>query len=639
MTLSSHSGTVGTMPISIELGLQWLPPCPDDFRHRVRALAASPQLGADVQGLASHALGPNQLNQLAKAIAALQQGGQSLGPLVPFTLGVIGTGTLDLLMPQLVATATRHGVDLHCVTAPFGQIAQQAFDPASAVNAARCDAVLLALDQRDLPLAGTADNPDGVETALALLRALRRGLRDHGGAVVIVQTLAEPLAPIFGHFDARWPETPLAQVRAFNQALMAELAGGPDILLDVASMASTVGTATWFSPAEWHLAKLSVSMACLPWYADHVGRVIGAMRGKARRCLVLDLDNTLWGGVIGDDGLRGIRLGQGDPVGEAHLALQHYALTLHRRGVVLAVCSKNEEAVARQVFRDHPDMALREEHIAVFQANWIDKAANIRAIADELSLGLSSFVFMDDNPAERAIVRQRLPEVAVPELPEEPALYTRILAASGYFEATGYSSEDASRATFYRDNARRATLLEASGDLDSYLASLDMEIRFSPFDSVGGDRIVQLINKSNQFNLTTRRYTAIEIAAIAAAPQGATLQVRLSDRFGDNGMISTVILRLIDSDIWAIDLWLMSCRVLGRRVEDAVLNEICRLARLQGIAWLEGVYIPTDRNMMVRDHYARLGFEPMGQDETGQTRWRWPTDRLRPDAPMRVVHD
>lgn len=626
-----------------ELGLDWLLPCPDDFRSRVRAFASADRSGEAAMALARHGMGVNALNQLAKALGKLRSDGRSLAPLSPFRLGLLGTGTLDLIAPQLVASAARHGLDLTCVTAPYGQLVQQAFDPASTINRAGCDAVLLALDYQDLPLAmaQAADGADPVEASLTFLRGLRNNLRRHGGATVIVQTLAEPVVTMFGHFDARRASTVLARVRACNQALALDLADGEDVLLDVAALAATVGTANWFSPSQWHLAKMPVAMACQPLYADHVCRVLGALRGKAKRCLILDLDNTLWGGVIGDDGMEGIRLGQGDPIGEAHLALQRYALMLHERGIVLAVCSKNEEAVARQVFREHPDMLLREEHIAVFQANWVDKASNIRAIAHELSLGLSSFVFVDDNPAERAIVRQQLPEVAVPELPADPALYERVLAAAGYFEAITFSQEDAARTGFYRDNARRAQLLEQSGDLGAYLASLNMQLNFAPFGEIGRERIVQLISKSNQFNLTTRRYGAVEVEAMAQDPDLITLQVRLSDCFGDNGMISVVILRPStrdgEADVMDIDLWLMSCRVLGRRVEDAVLNQISRLARERGVRWLRGVFKPTDRNMIVRDHYAGLGFAPDGHDAHGATYWRWSTSDTRPTPPMQVT--
>jgi len=324
---------------------------------------------------------------------------------------------------------------------------------------------------------------------------------------------------------------------------------------------------------------------------------------------VLDLDNTLWGGVIGDDGIEGINLAQGDATGEAHLSVQRLALSLRERGIVLAVSSKNTDDIARRVFREHPEMLLRESHIAVFQANWDDKATNIRAIADELSLGVDALVFLDDNPAERGLVRQMLPEVAVPELPDDPALYARTLAAAGYFEATTFSDEDKQRAAFYQANARRVSLEKQAGDVSAYLASLDMEISFKPFDATGRARISQLINKSNQFNLTTRRYTESEVADLEKDSDCFTLQVRLADAFGDNGMIGVVICRATTPRMWTIDTWLMSCRVLGRGVERMVLLELLHHAELGGAERLIGVYRPTDRNGMVRHHYMGLGFK------------------------------
>ncbi len=248
-------------------------------------------------------------------------------------------------------------------------------------------------------------------------------------------------------------------------------------------------------------------------------RVLSALRGKSRRALVLDLDNTIWGGVIGDDGLQGIQCAQGDAAGEAYLSVQRLALELRERGIVLAVSSKNNDEVARSPFRHHPELLLKEEHIAVFQANWNDKATNIKAIAQELSLGLDSMVFLDDNPVERNLVRQILPEVAVPELPSDPALYARTLAAAGYFESVVFSDEDVKRARYYQDNARRVGLQKQAGDIDAYLESLQMEITFQPFDETGRARIAQLINKSNQFNLTTRRYTESEVAAAESGPK------------------------------------------------------------------------------------------------------------------------
>jgi FkbH-like protein len=318
--------------------------------------------------------------------------------------------------------------------------------------------------------------------------------------------------------------------------------------------------------------------------------------------------------------------------------VQRLALELRQRGIVLAVSSKNTDAVAREPFAKHPEMLLKMEHIAVFQANWNDKATNIQAIADQLSLGLDAMVFLDDNPVERGLVRELLPQVAVPELPEDPAWYARTLTAGGYFEAVTFSAEDLKRAGFYQDNARRATLLKLVGGVDAYLASLDMTMTLQPFDSTGRARIVQLINKSNQYNLTTRRYTDSEVAEAERDPSVFTLQVRLTDTFGDNGMISVVICRQASAGVWDIDTWLMSCRVLGRKVEQMVLREILKHARAAGVYKLTGIYLPTDRNKLVVDHYAKLGFTKMHEDESGTTRWELVVEGAEPEsAPIVVV--
>ena len=318
------------------------------------------------------------------------------------------------------------------------------------------------------------------------------------------------------------------------------------------------------------------------------------------------------------------------------MAVQSLALMLRKRGIVLAVCSKNTDEIARSPFREHPEMLLREEHFAVFQANWNDKATNLKAISDELSLGLDAMVFLDDNPVERGFVRSALPQVAVPELPADPAGFARTLAAAGYFEAIAFSDEDRQRAEMYQLNARRVALQHQVGDLDTYLASLEMEIHFCPFDLTGRARISQLINKSNQFNLTTRRYSEAEIDQVQNDPSAFTMQVRLIDRFGDNGMISVIICRLSEPGIWAIDTWLMSCRVLGRKVETMVLREINMHARAAGINTLVGTYIPSEKNGLVRDHYQALGFAKIGEDESGATRWTLSTSTDVPDGPFKV---
>jgi FkbH-like protein len=606
--------------------LAWLPK-PDDFRAACATVtAAQAHWGRDLRRLANHALTEAQLKRLAGVIAELRAQGRALAPLSPFKLGLIGNGTLDLIAPALVASAARHGVDLTCVTTDYGQAAQQALDPGSALNQARCDAVLIALDHRGLPLRPSvidpADAAVSVDEAVAFVGRLRAAMRDASGAQCVIQTLAAPPEPLFGSLDRATPGSMRQVTEAFNTALVASLAGSRDLVFDVASLAQAVGLAEWHSPTQWNMAKLPFAGAWLPLYADHAARILGALRGKSRRALILDLDNTLWGGVIGDDGIEGIVLGEGDPTGEAFLSVQRLALALRERGIALAVSSKNTDEIARGPFRSHPEMLLKESHIAVFQANWNDKASNIKAIADELALGLESLVFLDDNPVERGLVRQLLPEVAIPELPDDPALYARTLAMAGYFEATAFSDEDRKRADFYQSNAQRVALKSQVGGVEDYLASLAMVITFQPFDGAGRVRIAQLIAKSNQFNLTTRRYNEADVEALERDPAVFTLQVRLRDVFGDNGMISVVVCRPRGAAAWEIDTWLMSCRVLGRGVEAMVLKEILAEARHRGVTEVFGTYLPTERNALVVDHYRKLGFEQVSADADGRTEWR-----------------
>jgi FkbH-like protein len=628
------------MTENLYVRLAWLPPPPMDFAAACKALDSTPAVGPAARALANHALDPNQLSRLGRAIARATAAGRTLSPLEPFRLALIGNGTLELLVPILVATAARHGVALECIHAAYGQMTQEALDPSSRINSSQPDAVLLAVDYRGLPLqfiAGdaAAERAD-IDCAVAQINTIRDGIRRHCGAVVIVQTVAPPPETLFGGFDCIVPGTPRRLIERLNHAITENVAGTNDPVLDVAHLAETVGLGTWHSPALWNLAKLPFDDSCLPIYADHLLRLIAALRGRSRKCLILDLDNTVWGGVIGDDGLEGIKIAQGDATGEAHLAVQQLALSLRGRGIVLAVSSKNTDEIARAPFREHPEMLLKEEHFAVFQANWNDKATNIKAIAEELSLGLDAMVFLDDNPVERALVRQVLPQVAVPELPEDPAWYARTLAAAGYFESTAFSAEDRARADMYQSNARRVALQSQAGDLDAYLASLGMEILFAPFDRVGRARISQLINKSNQFNLTTRRYSEAEVATADEESEVFTLQVRLVDRFGDNGMISVVICRPDRSCVWAIDTWLMSCRVLGRQVEQMVLREIILHARESGIQTLIGTYHPTEKNALVRDHYHKLGFKNLAERSDGTTEWSLATATEVTAAPMIV---
>jgi FkbH-like protein len=625
--------------------LRWLPRAPGDFRRRLRSLRSTERtFASDLKALASHALDLNQLTQLGGIIATKRAGGDALEPLIPFRLAILSNSTVDLLIPALTASAVRHGVSLEIVPHAYDQIVQEALTPDSAINRSGADAVLFAIDYRALPLAGSVGDRTAagsvVRGALGYLQSLRDGIKSQSNPVCIFQTFAPPVETLFGSLDRMVPATMRAMLTEINRELSTYVAGSNEVLLDVAAIAETIGLADWHDTQMWNLAKLPFAEHVIPLYAEHVARTVAAICGRSRKVLVLDLDNTVWGGVIGDDGVEGIKIAQGDAIGEAHLAVQRLALNLRERGVVLAVSSKNTDDVARRPFERHPEMLLRLQHIAVFQANWADKATNLRAIAEELSLGLDSLVFLDDNPVERGLIRSLLPDVAVPELPEEPSYYARTLAAAGYFESIAFTIEDSQRADSYRANAGRAQLQNQVGGVEAYLASLDMTITFAPFDATGRARIVQLINKSNQYNLTTHRYTAHEIMTVERDPDAFTLQVRLADRFGDNGMISVVICRPGGAASWQIDTWLMSCRVLGRRVETMVLREILRHAMSRGIEKLVGTYIPTEKNALVADHYAKLGFTRVAHEGSGLTRWELSVALASvPAAPMRAVSD
>jgi FkbH-like protein len=603
--------------------LPWLPRAGADLRARLRAIEedAGRDWGLGLQQLAGEFLGLNQALSLAKAHDRLRARAASPA-LTTFRLGLVSTASTDFLKPFLIASGLRHGLSVEVIAADFGQLMQEALDPESQINRAKPHAVLLAVDYRGLPLrrADASDWPPfAPDVALEQLTLVRDGFRRNCGATCLVQTL--PTAPglLFGSLDAATAGTLRATIAAINAHLVRDVPERGDVLLDIDWLAQSIGLEQWYDDRHWYLARMPCSQRALPLYADFVARSLAAIRGKARKCLILDLDNTLWGGVIGDDGLEGIALNQGDAQGEAFRAIQQTALDLRKRGVVLAVCSKNEDAIARLPFRSHSGMLLKEDDIAVFVANWDDKATNIERIARRLELGVNAMVLLDDNPVERAQVRAALPQVAVPELGEDPTEYPRLLLAAGYFESVSFTREDLSRAHEYRANVERDQMLAGSRNLEDFLRSLQMRIRFARFNAAGRKRIAQLINKTNQFNVTTRRYTEQQVEAMERAADRYTLQVAVSDKFGDNGMISVVICD-VSGGRWTVDTWLMSCRVLNRRIEEAILNRIVADARAAGASQLVGSYIPTDRNEIVRDLYQRLGFTP------GATAGEWTLD-------------
>ena len=582
-------------------------------------------MGRRLRGFCSHRLSISQLRTVGARIATSVAKGTELAALRAVRLGLIGAGTLDFLADALPGTAPRFGLRMTVAPVAYNALGNT-FGDLGLEGPLDCVAILPDLRSfaRPAMLLDPVEHGRALNRAMEMIERMIAAVRARSTGGIVLATI--PLDPdgMLSTSDRAIPGSDWRFTIDLNAAIT-ELAQRERLALwDLAAVASAVGARTWRDPVSLHVAKSPFGIDLAPVLADRLCAIVAALMGKGRRALVLDLDNTCWGGVIGDDGLDGIVVGQGDAAGEAHLALQSYALALRQRGIPICVCSKNEDEIAREPFRSHPDMLLREEHIAVFQANWSDKATNLQSIADQLSLDPEALVFVDDNPAERARVRQLFPEVAVPELPDDPAFFTSFVAAGGYFENPLINGEDLGRALAYRDNARRAEIRETLGSYDEYLRSLDMTLTVRPFDGMGRARIAQLIAKSNQFNLTTRRRSEAEVAAIETADDWLGLQFRLSDTFGDNGMICVVILRF-ENDAAIIDTWLMSCRVLERQVEQAVLNQIVRNARERGALTLIGEYIATPRNAMVAEHYAKLAFAPL-EGEQGDDVSRWLLD-------------
>ncbi|MGY8821297.1 MAG: HAD-IIIC family phosphatase [Pseudomonadales bacterium] len=576
-----------------------------------------------------------RLDRLAsEGLRALASGETTNSGLRPLRIALLSSHTVDHLVPAIRVAGLQRRLALSVHVAPYGMYRQALLmDDAELANFAP-QLIVLALDARDAPLqlpleASQADVDAAVAERVDELRLLWRRARERYAAQVVQQTIVPADPPIFGSFEALVPASPYALIDRLNAAIRAAAREDGVLLMDLAWEAARGSYGDGLAePVRWHQAKQLVSPNLAPLYGDQLARIAAASIGLSRKCLVLDLDNTLWGGVVGDDGVDGIHLGQGSPSGEAFLAFQRYAAQLARRGIILAACSKNDLSVAEAAF-NHPEMALKRSDIAAFVANWEDKAGNLRRIASMLDVGLDSLVFVDDNPAERDIVRRELPEVAVPELPDDVADYPARVAAAGYFEAVSFTSDDATRGRNYALNAERKAAMSQATDMEGYLRGLEMVLTATPIGAAELARSTQLINKTNQFNLTTRRYSEAEVERIASDPAAVALAIRLADKFGDNGLISVVLARpdaAVASDELLIDSWLMSCRVLGRQVEDAMLDVLTNAATAAGYRALIGEYRPTERNGMVAEHFPRLGFvqHPAPADSTRDaTFWRY----------------
>lgn len=546
-------------------------------------------------------------------------------------LALLSDAALQHLTPVLRTLFHRAGADVEIYEGAFDAVQVGAFDTSSGLYRFEPDAIAILNSVQALRArfcSRKVSAPDFLEVEIARVTQIWDAIQAHSRAIVLQSNFVAPYERHFGNFDQKVPESFSSVVAALN-ARIADCARGRGgvLIQDVESVASWVGRRTWFDDRLWDIAKIFCALDHLPLVAQNMVDMVSAARGRVVKCVVADLDNTLWGGVIGDDGLDGIRLNaHGD--GEAYYRLQQYLLELVRRGILLAVCSKNNYEDAILPFDKHPDMVLKREHVAAFVANWDDKAKNIRAIRETLNIGFDSMVLLDDNPFERNLVRELVAGVIVPELPEDPADYVRAVAELNLFETTSFSSEDVKRTDRYRAEQERRQRQAAYSNVDEFLRSLDMRITVTRFDPFHLPRIAQLFQRSNQFNLTTRRRGEADCKALMVEDRYLPLYAGLSDRLGDHGLISIVVLEKLDGEL-AIRDWLMSCRVIARGVEQYLMNEVIGHARRLGLERVSGEFIPTAKNAMVTDFFARFGFTKVREVE-GHSQWVLKVDSYRP---------
>jgi FkbH-like protein len=536
-------------------------------------------------------------------------------------IALVSSSTIDFLSDHLKFQLGLAGFDAEIFIAEFNTVQQTLFNSESELYKFNPDIIWIFSTYRDALSFNQAYSKNScaagrVERAIDRYSELWRAIKKNSDAYIIQNNADTPLTRTFGNYECCLSWSDLNFIRSFNISLAGAMQDSMTIF-DIDYISSFVGKNVWFDERLWYHSKFPFSLELLPSVSHKAAQLISSLKGAAKKCLVLDLDNTLWGGVIGDDGVSGIKLGMGND-GEAFVDFQRYILSLKNRGIILAVCSKNEETTAKLPFEQHPDMQLSLDDIAVFVANWNDKASNIEAIAKTLNIGLDSIVFLDDNPAEREIVRQRIPEVTVPQLPEDPAHYIRTLDKLSLFETTLFSKEDINRANQYKANAQLKSLEVISpANVNDFLKSLQMEAVASHFDNFTIPRISQLVNKSNQFHLTTTRYSQPEIYSMSKDKSYLCRCFKMKDKFSDNGLISFYILKRLDEESFFVDTFVMSCRVLSRGMEQFVFNDMLKTCKKYSCNKILGCYRPTKKNIIVKNLYPDLGFN-LVSDSTGE---------------------
>lgn len=538
-----------------------------------------------------------------------------------YRMVLVGDCATQHIAQAVSGYAYEEGIGLELLDTDYDQIFAQVMDSDSELYQYQADAILIVMCTEKLYEA-YCGTPIGDRDRFAaekyeeICRIWKR-LQEYshpetGRKMKILQfNFAEADDRCFGNYANRVESSFLWQLRKLNALLMQGAQSEEIYLVDISYVQNLLGRKQFHDEKLYYLAKMPFSTEALPAIAREVTGIIKAVMARIKKCVILDLDQTLWGGVIGDDGLEGIQIGELG-IGHAFQEFQLWLKELTKRGIILAVCSKNDEEKAKEPFLRHPEMVLRLEDIAVFIANWEDKAGNIRKIIETLNLGVDSFVFLDDNPFERNLIRSMLPEITVPELPEDPALYLSYLKEQNLFETISYSEADQDRTRQYREEAGRTSLKQQFATYTEYLEQLGMVAEAKPFDAFHIPRIAQLSQRSNQFNLRTVRYTEEEAARLAEDDRYITLYFTLRDKFGDHGLISIVVMKK-EEDTLFIENWLMSCRVLKRTMEAFIVNTMLEEAKRVDAARVLGEYIRTPKNAMVEHLYEEMGFQPLGE--------------------------
>ena len=539
-----------------------------------------------------------------------------------FKMALLGDTATQLLAVALQGESVARGLAMELYEAEYNQVERQLLDSTSELYQFDADIIVIFQSTHKLAehhsLLTQEQQATMADDRLSFVSTICEN-PVFSGKRIIYFNYPEIEDTVFGSYANKVTSSLTYQVRKINYELMGMSQKYPNLFVcDIAGLQNKLGRDVMFAPNVYVSTEMVLSVDAIPYVASRLMDIVAAVRGHFKKCLILDLDNTLWGGVIGDDGLEGIQLGHGLGIGKAFTEFQMWVKKLRQRGIIICVASKNNEDTAKEPFVKHPDMVLRLDDIAVFQANWETKVDNIRTIQGILNIGFDSMVFLDDNPFERNMVRENIPGITVPELPEDPGEDLEYLYGLNLFETASYSGADKDRTKQYQVEAQRVSLQKTFTDEADFLKSLNMVSKVSGFTKFNTPRVAQLSQRSNQFNLRTVRYTEANIEALAADTKVIDLCFTLEDKFGDNGLIAVVIMKEQNAETLFVDTWFMSCRVLKRGMENFTLNIMVEAAKEKGYKRIIGEYLPTSKNKMVENHYAHLGFTHVVDAPTAQ---------------------